>query len=177
MGESGLNSHVEGIVTYDTEHTANVTTRIKRLYDSMDLEVSPNSIRVKKASELVGAIIYANKELKTTGTLIILQGWKQSWIDQQVKDNVKKIPYKMLLKKGTRLSQNTAPAVIYEYCLANNLTVHSKFDLIEVMRKMGDERFLGGSTKPKGVLADVMSLFGDGRGLAAFYENELRFVE
>lgn len=176
FGESRQNSHCEGLVEFDTEHTGNVTNRCQHLYRLMDLEVSPHSIRVKKITHLIGAIIYTNKELEGIGELILLKGWTQTWIDKTVKENVKSIPYKILTKKGTRLTQNTGGALIHEWCLANNCRIHSKLDLVEVVRKMGDEGYLFGSLRPKGILADVCALFGDGRAAAEFFENELQFV-
>ncbi len=176
FGESLQNSHVEGLVEFDTEHTANVTVRCRNLYKKMGLEVSHHSIRVKKVTHLIGAIIYATKELKEAGEILILKGWKQSWIDKTVKDNVKNIPYKMLTKKGTRLTQNTGAAVIHEWCLANNCCITGKEDLGEVVRKMACEGYLFGSLRPKGILADVCALFGDGRAAQEFFMNELHFM-
>jgi len=177
FGESGLNSHVEGIVEYETEHTANVTIRCRKLYAKMGLDVSSHSIRVKKVTHLVGAIIYATKELQEAGELLVLKGWKQSWIDKTIKDNVKNISFKVLKKKGTRLTQNTGAAVIHEWCLANNCRIEGKTDLIEVVKRMASEGYLFGSLKPKGILADVCALFGDGRAAAEFFANELHFIE
>lgn len=176
FGESLQNSHCEGIVEFDTEHTANVTNRCKSLYSQMGVEVSDYSIRVKKVTHLDGAIIYANKELKLKGELILLKGWEQTWIDKTVKEGVKNIPHKMLTKKGTRVTQNTGGALIHEWCLANNCRITSKEDLIEVVRLMGDQRYLFGSIRPKGIFADVCALFGDGRAASSLFASELQWL-
>ncbi len=98
QGDSGGNSHVEAIASFETTSTSNVTNRMKTLYGIMGMEVSPYSIRCKKVTHLAGAIIYANKETKKDGKVLVLKGWTSSFIDQQVKDNVKSIPHSMLKK-------------------------------------------------------------------------------
>ncbi len=177
FGESLQNSHCEGIVEFDTEHTANVTARCKLLYASMGVEVSDYSIRVKKITHLIGQIIYTNKELSGKGELILLKGWNSTWIDKTVKENVKNIPHKMLTKKGTRLTQNTGGALIHEWCLANNCRVTNKEDLKEVVRLMADQGFLFGSVRPKGIYVDVCAHFGDGRAASALFESELQWLD
>lgn len=176
FGESLQNSHCEGIVEFETEHTANVTARCHSLYSQMGVEVSDYSIRVRKITHLVGQIIYTKKELSGIGELILLQGWSQTWIDKTVKENVKNIPHKMLTKKGTRLTQNTGGALIHEWCLANNCRVTNKADLEEVVRLMADEGFLFGSIRPKGIFADVCAHFGDGRAAASLFHSDLQWL-
>ncbi len=175
-GESGSNCHVEGIVEYASDKTSNVTRRIKTLYSKMEIDVVFNTIKVCRATHLVGALIYASKELEKQGELLLLQGWTQSWIDQQVKENVKSIPYKMLKKQGTRVTQNAGGALMYEYAIANNMVVTSRQDYIEVVKLMGCEGYLFGSTRHKGIFQDVCALFGDGSAASAVADAELHWL-
>lgn len=100
-GDSGTNSHVEGVVEMDTENTSNVTCGIKRCYEKIGIEVIPFiTIQVKKATHMIGALIYASKEVRGNGQVILLKGWEQSFIDKLVKENVARIPYKMLKKRA-----------------------------------------------------------------------------
>jgi len=176
QGESGSNSHVEGVAEFETVNTSNVTQRVKGLYKTLKIDVSPNSIRVKKVTHLIGAIIYANKEIETDGVVLILKGWTQTWIDKQVKDNVKNIPHKMLKKKGTRLTQGTAGALIYEWAIANTCRVVSKQDYQYVAKQMAKEGYLFGSVRHVGVFQDVCALFGSGDAVESAIEQALHWL-
>lgn len=176
QGESGGNSHLEGIVEFDTEKTSNVTDRIKRIYKKLDIEVMCRTIVVKRVTRLIGAMIYASKELREEGKLVLLKGWEQSWIDQQAKDNVKEIPHSILRKKGTRLTQGTGAAVVHEWCLANNMQVTDKEEYRQVGKLMGSEGYLFGGIRHIGIYQDVCALFGDGRAVGDAIESALRFL-
>ncbi len=177
FGESKMNSHLEGIVEFDTEKTSNVTDRIKLVYKKLEIEVIPKvTFRVKRVSHLIGALIYVSKELRESGKVVLLKGWESSWIDQQIKDNVKSIPYKMLIKKGTRVSQNTGGAIVYEWCIAHNMQVTNKEELFKVVKLMGDEGFLFGSIRPLGIYQDVCALFGDGVATEECFRSALCFL-
>jgi len=175
-GDKGLNSHLEGIVEYDTNTTSNVTDRIKRVYGLFDIDVVDNvTIMVKKVTHLTGALIYASKELATGSNIVLLKGWKQTWIDKRIKDNVKDIPYKMLKSLGCRLTQTTGPAVIYEWCIANNMRVESKVDYIKVTKLMCKQQYLFGTCRDTGLWRDVCSLFQSGHAGEIIAENNLHF--
>jgi len=175
-GNTGDNCHVEGIGEFDTEKTSNVTARLKVLYKNMSLEWTPYSVKVRKATHLVGALIYASKELEGKGELLVIKGWKQSWIDLQVKDNVKAIPHKMLLAKWTRVTQNSGGPLMYEWAKANNMTVTCKDAYVEVKKQMASQGYLFGSCKDKGLYQDVCSCFGDGSASEAVAREALHFL-
>lgn len=180
-GESRGNCHLEGVVEFDTEKTSNVTDRIRRVYERLEVEVIPKvTIRVKKATHLVGALIYARKELaeRDAKSFIALQiGWTTSWIDEQVKDNVKDIPHSMLKKRGTRLTQVTGPALMFEWCTANNKRVTNKGEYLEIVRDMAEEGYMFGSCRTIGLYQDVCALFGDGMAAQRVAESDLRFID
>ncbi len=177
QGSNGMNSHVEGIVEFDTQTTSNVTDRIKRVYEKMGIEVEECTIRVRQATHLIGALIYASKELRHGGKVVLLKGWEQSWIDKQIKENVKCIPHKMLLKRGTRINQSAGAALVYEWCVANNTQVKTKRDYLEVIRSMAGSGFLFGNARHLGLYQDVCSLFGIGRATQMCAESDLRFID
>lgn len=175
-GESGGNSHVEAICKLPTQSTNNVTRRFHRLYQQMGLELTHQAIRVKKASHLVGALIYTAKELKTTGKLMVIKGWTQTWIDKQIKENVSDIPYKMLKGMGHRLTQQVAGATMYEYAKAHNMQVTSKQEYSSVAKLMAKDRYLFGTLRHIGVYQDVSSLFGSGEAVENVIDSQLAFV-
>jgi len=178
FGENKENSHLEGVIEFDTKTTSNVTDRIVRLYGTLNIDVTPHiTIKVKRATHLVGALIYASKELRDTAQVIVLKGWEQSWIDQQIKNNVHDIPHSMLKKKGHRVTQGTGPALIYEWCLAHNMQVIRKCEYLEIIDRMGDEGFLFGKCRHLGLFQDVCCLFHVGRSARNVAESELRWVD
>ncbi len=180
FGRSDQFSHIQGLVEYDSVKTSNVTLRLKRLYAAANIDVSPHSITVKKATDFVGALIYSKKELdysESSSKLIVIRGWSQSWIDDQVKNNVAKIPYKMLKKKLHRVTQMTGGALMFEWCVANNRMITGKFDYLQIVKAMAKEHYGFGTIRHKSIFQDVMSCFGD--GIAAFQvaESELLFIQ
>ncbi len=178
FGESKMNSHLEGVVEFDTSTASNVTDRFKRLYRVLEIEVVQNvTIKVRTATNIAGALIYASKELRDKGNLVLLKGWESTWIDQQMKENVKNIPHSMLKKQGTRISQSYGPALMYEWCIANNMHIQYKLDFLEVVDRMGDEGYMFGTCRHLGLFQDVCSLFGTGRAARNTAESELRFVD
>jgi len=177
LGSAGGNSHLEGIVEFDTVKTSNVTERIKIVYKKIGIEVGEYTIKVKQATHLVGALIYASKELRSGGKIVLLKGWEASWIDKQVKENVKNIPHSMLKRKGVRVNKGTGAALIYEWCVANNSAVKKKYDYVEVVRTMAGEGFLFGNTRHLGLYPDVCALFGCGKATSMCAESDLRFID
>jgi len=176
-GETGGNSHVEGLAQFETATTSNVTKRVKCLYLDLGLEVSPFSIIVKKCTHLNGALIYARKELEKMGTVLLLKGWKQTWIDQKVKESVKDIPYRLLKKKGIRLTQRTAAGLMHEWCKAHNMIVIDRESMLRVVSLMAVEGFLFGNLqRPKGVYVDLCALFGSGKQTASLFDFALIYL-
>lgn len=178
FGSSGGNSHIQGIVEFDTKVTSNVTGRIERQYAKLNIDVSKGiSIKVKSATHLVGAFIYSSKELREGGKLVLLRGWNSTWIDQQVKENVKNIPYKMLKKRGTRVTQSTGPALMFEWCTANNMQITEKREYLEVVKAMGDVGYMFGCSRHLGLYQDVCALFDCGSAACSAAESALRFID
>lgn len=175
-GSLQVNSHLEGIVEFDTNTTSNVSERIKRVYASLKIDVIPQvTINVKKVTHLTGALIYASKELATGSNVALLKGWKQTWIDKMIKDSVKDIPFKMLKKLGCRLTQTTGPALIYEWCTANNMQIETKEDFLEVKKLMCRQQYLFGTCRDPGLWQDVCSLFKSGYAGLKIGESNLHF--
>ncbi len=179
FGSSDQFSHIQGLVEYDSVKTSNVTLRIKRLYKSLNLDVTPRSIRVKKATDYIGALIYSHKELEyseSKSKLMVIRGWSSSWIDEQVKNNVSKIPHKMLKKKLHRICASSGGALMYEWCVANNRIITSKSDYLNIVKSMAKEHYAFGMIKHKGIFQDVMSAFGEGLAAYQIADSELLFI-
>ncbi len=176
FGQLGQNSHVQGIVEFDTDKTSNVTERMRRMYIKLGIEfVRGVSVRVAKVVDMSGAILYASKELGDKGKQVLLQGWESSWILEQVQENVKKIPFKTLKGKGIRMTQSTAGALIFEYAKARNYYVTDQETYREICVMMAKDGYLFGNLRHMGVIQDVCALFGDGEAVGYAIDAALKF--
>jgi len=177
FGSEGTNSHLQCVVSFGTKKQSNIMAKMKTLYKKMDLEiVNRHTCVVKAATHMDGALHYCSKELVNKGNVVLLKGWRQGWIDTQVKAYAKKTPRIELQSMGTRLTQTSAPGAMYKWAKANNMQVVDKRSFIEVGKLMTAEGYMFGTCKAKGIYMDVCGLFGDGRALADVWEAELAFV-
>ena len=178
FGESEQFSHLQVVCEFPTKKTSNVSVRMKRLYKLMEVEVVNRiSFKVKACTHISGAIWYATKEVHGKGKVILLKGWRQSWIDQQVKDGEKSRPVKEYKNVGIRLSNTTAPGAMFKWCQAHNMVVRSKANFIEVGKQMACEGYQFGTCKAKGLFMDVCGLFQSSDALAAVWTNDLFFIQ
>jgi len=177
FGESGSNSHLEGVIELPGKKTSNVTRSIGNEYLRMDLEVVPRiTIVVKAVTHLDGALSYASKELQGKGVLVLLLGWDKDWITTQTKAVVRHKAPSTLLSMGIWLTKRIAPAQIYKWCQSNGREIYSKMEYREVIVRMGDEGYMFDKGVIKCTYGNVMALFGDGRGLGEIFDDEMRFV-
>lgn len=178
FGESGENSHLEGVIEILKTKTSNLTRSIANVYFGMDLEVIPRiTICVKTCVALAGALSYSSKELRDKGNVVLLLGWEDSWIQQKVKSVARVRAPNTLMKMGTWLGKRLAPAKIYTWCKANNCEVKDLRSYREVCVKMGDEKYMFDRGIHKCTYANVMALFGDGRGIGKIIDDECRFLQ
>ncbi len=176
FGDTGRNSHLECVLEFDTTKTSNVTERMRTMYNRLQIPfVRGISVRVKKVTHLAGAIIYATKEIDECGKVLLRNGWAMDWITKQRTENIKSIPFKMLNKKGTRLTQNTAGALMYEFAKSKGMAIRDKAKYREVAVLMGADGYLWGSVRHQGVYQDVCALFGDGAAVGEAIDQALKW--
>jgi len=178
FGDSELFSHLQVVAEFNTKKTSNVSGKMKKLYALMDIEVLPRiTYRVKALSEMVGAIWYASKEINGKGNVVLLKGWRQSWIDEQVKAGEKKRPVKEYEKLGIRLTNNTAPGAMFKWAQAHNMQITNKAEFIAVGKQMTCDGYQLGGCRVKGLFMDVCGLFKNGDALEAIWTNDLFFIQ
>jgi len=176
-GQNG-NAHIEGVIQRDTVSTNNVRLLLERAYLAMGLPVSCRSVVVRRVTHLNGAIFYASKELNTErGCLLILRGWSQTWIDEQLKAKVPLFKQLELKKLGHHLSKHTAAATVFKWCDAHNRCVTSKADFLEIVYSMASEGWMFGNIRSKALYPDVLALFSQGYAIRDIYENDLCFFK
>ena len=177
FGSGGNNSHLQCVVSFGTKKQSNIKAKMESLYKKMGVEiVNRHTCVVKAATHMDGALHYVSKELSGKGKLVLLKGWRQGWIDSQVKEFAKKTPRIELTSMGTRLTQTSAPGAMFKWAKANNMQVVDKASFIECGKLMTAEGYMFGTCREKGLYMDVCGLFGDGRALADVWEAGLAFV-
>ncbi len=179
FGTNQDNSHLQCVVSFKTKKQSNVMDKMKILYRLMDLEiVNRHTVVVKHATHMDGALHYISKELVASkkGRVILRKGWRQGWIDNQVKEYAKKTPKAELQSLGKRFTQTTAPGAIFKWASANNMHVSNKQEFLEVGKMMAGEGYLFGTCNVKGLFMDVCALFGDGQATKDVWESALAFV-
>ncbi len=178
FGEDGGNSHIEGVIELESKKTSNVTRSLKSLYNKLDIEVVPwISIKVKACTHLAGAISYATKELEGEGRVILLNGWKETWIDRQVKASAEKKASSHLMKMGTWVTKRMGPPIIFNFCKANNMRITNLKEYREVIVEMGDKQYMFDKGIHVCCYANVLALFGSGAGHRQVMDQEFRFME
>jgi len=177
FGSAGTNSHLQCVVSFTTKKQSNVKQKMESLYKKMGVEiVNRHTCVVKAATHMDGALHYVSKELSGKGKLVLLKGWRQGWIDTQVKEFVKKTPRIEFQSMGVRLTQTSAPGAMFKWAVANNMQVTDKRSFINVGKLMTAEGYMFGTCRAKGIYMDVCGLFKDGRALGDVWEAELAFV-
>jgi len=177
LGEAGSNSHLEGVLEWSTNKTSNVTRAIRTLYNSIEIEVNqPYTIMVKSVYSLQGCLSYASKELNEKGTVVLLQGWEESWIKQKTNSVAMNKAPKTLKQIGQWIGKRIGPAQIYTWCEANNRRITNLREYREVCVSMAENQYMFDRGIHKSPYANVMALFKDGRGVGEVIDDECRFL-
>lgn len=169
--------HLHSVITCSQKQTVQVTRKIKTLFDSLNLDWTPFvTCKVKRVTQLTGLFHYLLKDLGDKPP-ILLKGWTRSWIDQQCKDNLKKIPRKMLLKNEYHVTVKTGVPLMLEFAKRTAMPLVDKHSFIEVAMAMQVEGFCFDNVKPKWLFGQVMIRCGVPRYQRSVWENELQFIE
>ncbi len=177
FGESGANSHMEGIIEFPGKRTDNVTRAISTQYKRLGIDVVARiTINVKSVFSLQGCLSYASKELKNNGKVVLLLGWEESWIQTKVGNVSRNISPTTLLSMGTWVNKRIGPAQIYKWCQTNNRRIRNLREYREVCVSMGDNQYMFDRGIHKCTYANVMALFKDGCGVGEIIDDECRFL-
>lgn len=154
--------HLHAGAVFAAKNTGGVTRRFQVLYkNTLKLEVTPNSITVKKTSCEVGWWWYLLKDLD--GPPLYISGWKLTWIQEQCKANVKLIPDKVLKKNSHTLNMSCAAERMLEYASASGMQLGCKEAFKQVYCAMEAEGYKFHLCKIKHLYCQVMSKSGDRR--------------
>ncbi len=169
--------HLHFLATLTCKQTVQVTRMLKRLYATNGWPCSAGvSIVVKKATDKIGLFHYLTKDLNGSPPLLIIK-WRMTWIQEQCKANLKKVPLKMLSKDGYIVGMKTASELICQYATRTGMPLSGKPSYIQVVMAMQAESYKFHNCKHKQLYCQVMSVCGNHNAMRSFLEGELSFLE
>ncbi len=147
------------------------------LYAQMDIGpvIKRITFRVDPEKDRIGFFHYLLKE--QDGPVLLLMGWRLTWIKAQCLANVKKIPHKMLTKNVKMLSKSTASQTVLAYAKASGAVLTGKTSLCHVLADMSSEGYIFSSVPLKHLFAEVMAQSGEKTKAFNMFMGELHFID
>lgn len=170
----GLHYHA---ATSQKQKTTNEVTRLlDRFYEAQGWQsVRGVSIKVRRMSDRIGWFHYLCKDLK--GSPLLVQGWKMTWIQQECKDNLKKVPRKILCKDSYLVTQSVGSGLVIQYAKRTGNPLTGKESFAFVCSTMMSEGYQFHQVRWKHLYCHVMALCGDLRPAHSFIIGELIFID
>ncbi len=170
--------HYHGVGSFKTNNASNITRMLKKLYDKFEVPWQKNiSIRVRKVTDLIGSWHYCLKDTSDGNPPLLVMGWRMSFIKEQCRANVGKIPYKVLMKNKHCLSTKTATATVMAYAKASAHVLSGKESFASVICQMAQDGYQFENVKIKWLYTQCMSLTGDSGPMRSLIMGELRFCD
>ncbi len=168
--------HYHAGATMKQKSTNEVTRLINRFYEAQGWDVLAGiSIKVKQLTDRIGWFHYLTKDLD--GPPILVQGWKMTWIQEQCKSNLKKIPKKMLKKNAYLVTQSVGPELVIQYAKRTGSPLSGKISFANVICQMAKEGYQFHQVRWKNLYSHVMALCDDMRPMQSFIMSELQWLE
>lgn len=172
-----------GVEHYHTMFTGSVklanshTKSLERLFTKENIPWSKGvTIKIKSPPEPLGWFSYMMKEVTEGKPLILLKGWKRTWIDEVVKSRVKKTPHNVLTKDVYIVSPKLATKVIIKYASANNMTLDTKEGFCRCVARMMKDSYQFDNMRVKWTYAQVSAQVGREDVAYEMMMGELRFL-
>lgn len=177
--ERGANGklHLHATTTQKQKTAGEISRRIQKLYEHLDIPWTKGvSVHVKRTTDQIGMFYYLTKDLHGK-VPVMLFGWTMTWITQQCRDNVKKIPHKMIKGDDYILNMVIAPNLMIEYAKRSAIPLNGKEGFKEVVARMMAEGYQFQNIKFKLLYCEIMARCDDTRAIRSFLDNELQFLE
>lgn len=173
LHESG-ETHFHSLADIKTKQTAKVTSKLERFYTANDIPYTKGvTIKVKRATDKIGLLHYLTKDFEDDDTPLVLKGWTWTFIQQQVRDNIKKLPFRMLLKDTYFVTKKNGTEIILRYMKAHKMSCHSKEHFKDVVHAMVRDKYRFSAASIKWCYAEVCTMQGSGHALDSLIEHEL----
>ncbi len=169
-------THLHAVCELATLHTANVTVRMAKLYERLDIPyVKGPSVKVKavKDGTLSQLHSYVIKDVKPNHKPLICEGWS---IKSLMADRVKQLKN---LKEGDRakgecmLHLNSVEWTVIEYAKRSALDLTDKYAFIDCVVQMQKEGYSFSRIKPTLLYCQVMARVGHTNVASNWWEGQL----
>lgn len=169
--------HLHATTTQKQKTAGEITRRMQKLYEHLNIPFQIKiSVRIKRTTDQIGSFHYLTKDLGDK-VPVLLFGWKMTWIQQQCRDNVKKIPHKLIKGEDYVVNMVIAPNLLMEYARRSGIPLTGKEGFKEVVARMMGEGYQFQNVKWKILYVQLMARCGDTRPLRSMLDNELQFLE
>jgi len=157
--DSGVPHYHSLIACTAPKQACHVTDKLCRLYGQMLIDYTKGvTVKVKRCSDFIGWLHYLCKDM--SGPPILVIGWTMTWIKQQCKANVKKIPRKLLSKNVYMVQSSTSVNLVVTYANACGHPLTGMDSFITVVTEMQAEGYQFEKIKPKWLYGQVMAVVG-----------------
>lgn len=158
--------------------TGEVTRRLTKVYADLQIPFTKGvSIKVRKTTDQIGWFHYLTKDMQPDQVPVLIFGWQMTWIQQQCKDNLKKIPHKMVRGDDYVLNMVVAPNLMIAYAKRVGLPIHGKECFKQIVCQMAEEGYQMHNLKFRILYAQILARSGDYRPLKSLLDSELQFLE
>lgn len=166
--------HFHSLFDCKTRAAGKVTQKFQRFYGSADIPfVSYVSVKIKSVTDKLGLFHYLTKDMLPDEKPLVLKGWIWTWIQEQCRDNIKRIPFKQLLRDCYFVNKKNGTEMILCYMKANKLRCQSKDDFKQIVHCMVRDRFRFSSSAIPWLYAEVSVMSDCGKPLASLLDNLL----
>ncbi len=167
-------THFHALADIKCKQAAGVTRKYERFYKAHDIAyVKGISAKIKTCTDKVGWMHYLLKEFTDDDVPLVLKGWKWTWVQQLVRDSIKKMPHRMLLKDVYKVTKSNGTEIICKYMQVNSMRVANKEDFMDVICAMSREKYRFSSASIKWCFVEVLIQEGHSKGMRALLEHEL----
>lgn len=173
---SNGNVHLHAGTKQKHKTSGELTRRFAKLYEQLNIPwVKGVSVKIKKVTDLIGIFHYLTKELQ--GAPLLCQGWQMTWIQQMCKDNLKKMPHKMIKGDDHTMNMVTATNLVMHYATRSGLPLTGKESFKTVICCMARDGYQLHNLKFKILYAQIMARFNDFKPLSRLLDYELDCLE
>ncbi len=166
--------HFHSVFECRVKNPQSVLRMFERFYVNI-LHIQPVkgvSIVVKKTSDLIGAFHYLIDPSKN-GVRLATFGWSDNWIRRQVRENLKKMPYKLLKRDDYTILMATGTNLIIEYAKRSGLPLSGKWTFRRVLQEMAGHGYSFHKVKIAILYCQVSARLGNLIPMGAWIDMEL----
>lgn len=178
--ERGANGklHLHATTQQKQKSTNQCTRMMKSCYEQLRIPWTDRvSCRIKKTTDQIGSFHYLTKDLIEGQEPILIFGWEMTWIQEQCRDNLKKIPHKMVRGDDYVVNMVIAPNLLCSYAKRSGICMAGKEGFKEVVCRMASEGYQFHNVKWRILYCEIMARCGDTKPMRSLIDNELQFLE